>query len=252
MQKMEKEYHILCAPGEIGRYCILPGDPGRCEKIAAYLENPQFIAHNREFVTYTGYLAGEKVSVVSTGIGGPSAAIAMEELIHLGATHFIRVGTCGGIQLEVSAGDLIIAQSSVRQEGLSYEYAPIGYPATADFGLLMKLVEAAEEMKAPYHVGVVQAKDSFYGQHSPESMPVAPDLIAKWQAYKQLGVLASEMESAALFVVAATRGVHCAAVFTAVWNQEREKAGLDQKQEFDTEAAIRCAILALKKVITGA
>ena len=250
MQKTEQEFHILCAPGDVGRYCILPGDPGRCEKIAAYLEEPRLIAHNREFVTYTGTLAGEKVSVVSTGIGGPSAAIAMEELVHLGATHFIRVGTCGGIQLEVSAGDLIIAQSSVRQEGLSFEYAPVGYPATADFDLMCRLTEAARELQAPYHVGVVQSKDSFYGQHAPESMPVAPQLIAKWQAYKQLGVLASEMESAALFVVAAARGVHCAAVFTAVWNQEREKAGMDQNQDFDTELAIRCAVLALKKAIT--
>lgn len=249
MQNHEKQFHILCAPGDVGKYCILTGDPGRCEKIAQYFENPHFVAQNREFTTYTGTLDGEKISVVSTGIGGPSAAIAMEELIHLGATHFIRVGTCGGIQLQVCAGDLIIAQAAVRQEGTTYEYAPVGYPATADFSILCALSQAADQLHAPKHIGVVQAKDSFYGQHSPESMPIAPRLLEKWQAYKQLGVLASEMESAALFVVAASRGVHCGAVFSAIWNQEREAAGLDQKEILDTDLAVKCALLAFRKII---
>ncbi len=249
MQLNDKQFHISCQPGDVGSYCILTGDPGRCKQIARYFDAPRFIAQNREFVTYTGELAGEKISVVSTGIGGPSAAIAMEELIRLGVTHFIRVGTCGGIQLQVCAGDLVIAQSAVRQEGTTYEYAPIGYPATADFDLVCALVRAAEELKAPHHVGVVQAKDAFYGQHDPEHMPIADQLLAKWQAYKQLGVLASEMESAALFVVAASRGVHCGAVFSAIWNQEREAMGLDQKQNLDPDIAIRCAILAFRQII---
>ncbi len=249
MQKMEKEYHILCSPGELGEYCILPGDPGRVPRIARYLDDAKLVAQNREFVTYTGSLDGVPVSVASTGIGGPSAAICMEELIHCGVKTFIRVGTCGGIRLDVCAGDLVVAMSAVRQEGTSYEYAPEGYPATADFEVLSALSEAARAMQIKTHVGVVQAKDSFYGQHSPELMPVAPMLLAKWDAYKKLGVLASEMESAALFVLAAARGVRCGAVFSVVWNQEREKAGLDQDNHFDTDEAIRCAIAATRLLI---
>ena len=252
MQRTEREFHIQCKMGDVGKYCILPGDPGRCEEIAQYLEYPRLVACNREFVTYTGLLEDEEVSVVSTGIGGPSAAIAMEELIHLGVTHFLRIGTCGGINLRVQAGDLVIPMSAIRQEGTSYEYAPSTYPATADYSLLHALVQAAEELKLPHHVGVVQSKDSFYGQHSPLSMPVSPTLLSHWNAYKQLGVLASEMESAALFTVSAARNVRCAAIFTALWNQEREAAHLDQNTHFDTDSSIRCSILALKNLIRKA
>lgn len=249
MQKREKEFHIKCVPGDVGEYCILTGDPGRCESIAAYLDNAELVATNREFVTYTGMLDGVRVSVASTGIGGPSAAICMEELIHVGARKFIRIGTCGGIKLDVCAGDVVIAQACVRQEGTTYEYAPEGYPATSDYGILCALDRAAKEEGAVSHIGVVQSKDSFYGQHSPKSMPVANTLLEKWSAYKQLGVLASEMESAALFVVAAARGVACGAIYAVIWNQEREDAGLDQKQLMDTDLAVRCAIRAFRNMI---
>lgn len=249
MQKIEKEFHIQCSKGDVGEYCILPGDPGRCEAIAVYLEDAKLVASNREFVTYTGMLDGVKVSVASTGIGGPSAAICMEELIHLGAKKFIRIGTCGGIKLDVCAGDVVIAQSCVRQEGTTYEYAPEGYPATADYHILCALDRAAREEGAVSHVGVIQSKDSFYGQHSPKTMPVGDALLAKWNAYKQLGVLASEMESAALFVVAAARGVACGAIYAVIWNQEREDAGLDQKQFMDTDLAVRCAVRAIRNLI---
>ena len=130
----------------MGEYVLLPGDPGRCEKIASYFDRAKFVAANREFVTYTGYLEGVKVSVVSTGIGGPSAAIAMEELANIGAKQFIRVGTCGGINTKVKAGDIVIAMSAVRQDGTSYEYAPEGYPATADFDITLALYEAAKSL----------------------------------------------------------------------------------------------------------
>lgn len=249
MQKGEKEFHIQCAKGDVGEYCILTGDPGRCESIAAYLDGARLVASNREFVTYTGSLDGVRVSVSSTGIGGPSAAICMEELIHVGAKKFIRIGTCGGIKLDVCAGDVVIAQSCVRQEGTSYEYAPQGYPATSDYRILCALDRAAREEGATAHIGVVQSKDSFYGQHSPETMPVATALQEKWDAYKQLGVLASEMETAALYVVAASRGVACGAIYAVIWNQERENAGLDQKQFMDTDLAVRCAVRAFRNMI---
>lgn len=249
MQERELQYHIQCARGDVGRYCILPGDPGRCEKIAAHFDNPVHVTTNREYVTYTGTLLGEKVSVVSTGIGGPSASIAMEELAAIGADTFIRVGTCGGIKLDVQAGDVVVATGAVRMEGTSREYAPIEFPAVSDYRVLQALTQAAQGLGQNWHAGVVQCKDSFYGQHSPGRMPVSYELEQKWQAWKRLGVLASEMESAALFTVAASLGVRCGAAFHVVWNQERELAGLDQKELHDTSAAIKTAIEAMKLLI---
>ena len=251
MQPQEVQFHIRCKEGDVGSYCILPGDPGRCAPIAALFDDAHLVSQNREYTIYTGTLLGEKVSVCSTGIGGPSAAIAMEELSAIGAHTFIRVGTCGGIATKVRAGDVIIATGAIRMEGTSREYAPIEFPAVPDFDALCALVPAAKNLKKPFHTGVVQCKDSFYGQHSPESMPVAPELLYKWEAWKRLGTLASEMESAALFTVAAARGLRCGAVFSALWNQEREKAGLDQDAVFDTSAAITVGVEALKLLIAS-
>ena len=249
MQKLEKQYHINCVPGDVGRYCILPGDPGRCASIAALFDDARLVSQNREYVIYTGSLLGEKVSVCSTGIGGPSAAIAMEELTAIGADTFIRVGTCGGIDVNVQSGDIVVATGAIRFEHTSMEYAPIEFPAVADFGITAALIRAAQDMGKTCHAGVVQCKDSFYGQHSPARMPVSYELLSKWEAWKRLGVKASEMESAALFVVAAALGVRCGSCFHVVWNQEREAAGLDQKMSEDTSAAVRVGVEALKLLI---
>ena len=191
MQELEKQFHIHCVEGDVGRYCILPGDPGRCASIAKHFDNPVLVSQNREYTIYTGTLLGEKVSVCSTGIGGPSAAIAMEELHNIGADTFVRVGTCGGIDLDVQSGDVVIASGAIRFEHTSMEYAPIEYPAVANYEVLSALVEAAERLEKKYHVGVVQCKDSFYGQHSPHKMPVSYELLQKWEAWKRLGVKAS-------------------------------------------------------------
>lgn len=241
--------HIQCEKGDVGRYVILPGDPGRVEKIASYLDHPEKIAENREFVTYTGELEGEKVSVCSTGIGGPSAAIAMEELVKCGADTFIRVGTCGGISEKPAPGDLIIATSAVRQEGTSLHYMPVEFPATSNTEVLMELIYGAETLNMPFHTGIVQSKDSFYGQHEPGRMPVARELEEKWNAWKQAGVLASEMETAALFVTASVLHVRCGAVFLMIWNQERDKAGYQDKKTEDTTGAIETAIEAMRNLI---
>ena len=249
MQKHELQFHIKCKAGDVGRYVILPGDPGRCEKIAAYFDNPYKVSSNREYTVYTGTLLGEKVSVCSTGIGGPSAAIAMEELTAIGADTFIRVGTCGGIDIRVQADDVVIATAAVRQEGTSLQYAPIEFPAVASYEVQTALVDAAKALGKPWHAGVVQAKDSFYGQHSPERMPVSYELMFKWEAWKRLHVLASEMESAALFCCAAALGVRCGSCFHVIWNQEREAAGLDQKESHDLQAAIEVGVTAIKILI---
>ncbi len=245
----QRQFHIDCVQGDVGRYCILPGDPGRCESIARYFEDAVHVRTNREYTTYTGKLLGETVSVVSTGIGGPSAAIAMEELCNLGAHTFVRVGTCGGIDLSVQSGDVVVATGAVRMEGTSREYAPIEYPAVPDFAVTCALTQACRSLGKRWHTGVVQCKDSFYGQHSPQRMPVSFDLEQKWEAWKRLGVLASEMESAALFTVAAARRVRCGSVFHVIWNQEREAAGLDQAESHDTSAAMQVGVEALKLLI---
>lgn len=240
------QYHIGLNNGDVGKYVILPGDPKRCKKIAQYFDDPKLVADNREYVTYTGYLNGEKVSVTSTGIGGPSAAIAMEELVNVGAEVFIRVGTCGGMQLDVKGGDLVIATGAIRMEGTSKEYAPIEFPAVANLDVVNALVKASENLGYTHHTGVVQCKDSFYGQHSPEIKPVSYELMNKWEAWKRLGCLASEMESAALFIVASYLGVKVGSVFLTVANQEREKQNLENPVVHDTEKAIKTAIEAIK------
>ena len=175
----DKQYHIQVGEGEIGRYVILPGDPKRCEKIAGYFDDAKLVADSREYVTYTGYLEETKVSVTSTGIGGPSAAIAMEELVKAGADTFLRIGTCGGMQTDVLSGDIVIANGAVRMEGTSKEYAPIEFPAVPDIQIVNALIKGAESLKQTYHVGVVQCKDSFYGQHSPETKPAGYELLNK-------------------------------------------------------------------------
>lgn len=249
MQDIGMQYHIHCKPGDIGRYVFLPGDPGRCEAIAALFDDPVHIGMNREYNIYTGYLMGEKVSVCSTGIGGPSAAIAMEELSALGADTFIRIGTSGGIDLDVMPGDVVVATGAIRYEHTSLEYAPLEFPAVPDFEVALALKSAADSLGFRVHVGVVQCKDSFYGQHSPEKSPVSYDLLQKWESWKRLGVKASEMESAALFVVASALGVRCGSCFHVVWNQEREKAGLFMPMTEDTSSAICVGIEAMKRLI---
>ena len=244
-----KLYHIQVAPGEVGRYVILPGDPKRCEKIAQYFDNPVLIADNREYVTYTGTLDGVKVSVTSTGIGGPSAAIAMEERKRCGADTFLRVGTCGGMQLEVKGGGLVIATGAIRAEGTSKEYAPIEYPAVADFDIALAMRQAAASLGFTAHLGVVQCKDSFYGQHEPEVKPVSYELLNKWEAWIRCGCLASEMESAALFVVGSCLKVRVGTVLLTIANQERAKAGLENEQVHDTSGAIRTAVEAIRLLI---
>ena len=249
MQELAKQFHIACAQGDIGRYCILPGDPGRVPAIAALFDDAKQIAYNREFNVWTGTLLGEKVTACSTGIGGPSASIAMEELHKCGADTFIRTGTCGGIALDVQSGDVVVATGAIRYEHTSREYAPIEFPAVADFQVTNALVEATKKLGFPLHTGIVQCKDSFYGQHDPAASPVYYELQQKWESWKRLGVKASEMESAALFVVAAALGCRCGSCFHVVWNQEREAAGLDQKMSEDTSSSVKVSVEALKLLI---
>ena len=212
-------------------------------------DDAKLIADSREYVTYTGYLDGVKVSVTSTGIGGPSASIALEELVRVGADTFLRVGTCGGMQTDIMGGDLVIATGAIRMEGTSKEYAPIEFPAVANLEITNALVQAAKDLNKKYHVGVVQCKDAFYGQHEPETKPVDYELVNKWNAWVRLGCKASEMESAALFVVGDYLRVRVGSSFLVVANQEREKLGLENPVVHDTEAAIEVTVQAIRNLI---
>jgi len=253
MEHIEKLYHIGLTKELIegAKYVILPGDPGRVPKIANKLRNPKKLAVNREYTSYLGELEGEKVLVMSTGMGGPSTAIAVEELSLIGIKYLIRVGTSGGMQLNVNAGDLVIASSAIRQEGTSKEYVPVEYPAVADYEIVTALKKAAEELGYTHHIGTVHCKDSFYGQHSPEKMPVSYELENKWNAWLKAGALCSEMETASLYIVSSYLRLKAGAVLSVIWNQEQEKNGIKNKSNFDVDKEINVAIKAIQIMIKG-
>lgn len=246
---MEKLYHIGLDNTHGAKYAILPGDPGRVEKIAAYLDNAKYLGTNREYTSWVGELEGEKVLVMSTGMGGPSTAIGVEELVMTGVDTFIRIGTCGGMSTKVIGGDIVIANGAIRSEGTTREYMPIEYPAISDFDVTTALVGASKALGKTYHTGVVQCKDSFYGQHDPNRMPVSYMLNNQWEAWIKSGCLASEMESATLFAVSSVLGVKAGCVLSVVWNQEREKQGLDNPKNHDTSEAIKVAVEAIRLLI---
>ncbi len=246
---VEQSYHIGFNAGHGAKYALLPGDPGRVEIIAKYLDNPCFHYQNREYTTWIGELEGEKVLVMSTGMGGPSTAIGVEELYRTGVDTFIRIGTCGGMQEEVIGGDIVVATGAIRMEGTSREYVPIEFPAVPNLKVTNALSEAADRLNYRCHTGVVQCKDSFYGQHDPDRMPAGYELNSKWNAWIAAGCLASEMESAALFVVSSTLRTRAGAVFSVVWNQEREKKGLSNPEVHDSVPSIRTAVEAVRSLI---
>ncbi len=243
----EKMYHLGLSRDQGAEYAILTGDPGRVKSIADMLDSPEFVCSNREYTTWAGTLEGERVLVVSHGIGGPSTAICVEELNNIGVHTMIRVGTCGGMAKQVRAGDLVIATAAIRQEGTSQEYLPIEFPAVSDFNVTAALTPAARKSGRRVHAGVVHCKDSFYGQHRPEGSPVGYELKTKWRAYIKAGCLASEMESATLFAVAASRGLHAGCVLHVLWNQELK----NEEAVHDTSHAAAAAVNAISMLITG-
>lgn len=248
---MEPMYHIGFDDTHGAKYAILPGDPGRVEKIAEHFENPRFYHQNREYTAWLGEISGETVMAISTGMGGPSTAIAVEELYRTGVRTFIRIGTCGGMATEVVGGDVVIATGAIRMEGTTKEYVPVEFPAVANLDVTNALVRAAKSLNATWHAGIVQCKDSFYGQHDPARMPAGFELEAKWQAWIKAGCLASEMESSTLYIVSQILGARAGCVCGVVWNQERERQGLDNPHSHDTETAIKVAAEAVRLLISG-
>ena len=210
----KKQYHIHLKPGDIGKYVLLPGDPARSDRVARYLDNAEFVAVNREHRTFTGFYKGVKVSVTSTGMGCPSTAICLEELIACGADTFIRVGTAGRVcdRAFDPTLDGVINTAAVRDEGTTKHYIPIEYPAVADRHVVAALADSAKQLGYNFIEGITQSKDSFYGQHEPENMPAEPWLKARWEAWRRGNVISSEMESAAIFVISSIRGCRASSV----------------------------------------
>jgi uridine phosphorylase len=243
------QYHIQLKPGDVGRYVLLPGDPGRCKSIAAFFDAPKLIAQNREYTSYTGTLLGEKVSVVSTGIGCPSTAIAVEELIKIGADTFIRVGTSGGIQPGTKTGELAIVSAAIRDEGTTSHYLPMAFPAVADVDVVLALREAAQNLELPYRVGVSQSKDSFYGEVEADRMPMPEKLHERWNAWVAGGAICSEMEASAIFILSSIHRKRAGGVMMMVGEGEGLPETEEGKELFHGDRAIRAGIEAIKILI---
>jgi uridine phosphorylase len=244
-----RQYHIALAEGDVGRYVFLPGDPGRCEMIASYFDNPVKVAVHREYETWSGYLEGEKVAVTSTGIGGPSAAIAMEELVAIGADTFVRVGTSGSMQDNILPGDIAIVSAAIRDEGTSLHYLPLEFPAVADVQLTQALADAAKALGKNVHVGVSQSKDSFYGQHAPERMPVAQRLQERWKAWMGGGAICSEMEAASLYIVASVLRVRAGGLMMVMGHPDQSPMTPAEWEASKVENLLPVAIEGMREII---
>ena len=239
------QYHIKLKKGDVARYVLLPGDPKRVGYIAKFLDNPELKADYREYVTVTGKYKGADVSVTSTGIGGPSASIAMEELIKVGADTFIRVGTAGGLSLKVKPNDLAIAQAAIKDEGTTKEYIPFEYPAIANTDVMLALRDAAKKINANYHIGVVHSKDCFYGELEPQNSFFREKFENNLKYYTLCGAIASEMECAALFSCASLRKVRAGGIMHIVENTMIERMGTHLEYSDNIENMILTALEAI-------
>lgn len=245
-----KMLHIALTKNDVGKYAFLPGSPERALKISKYFDNPVKVGQNREHTSYTGYLNGVKVTVTSTGMGGPSTAITVEELAKLGVTTFIRIGTCASTSEEVEIGDIVIPNGSVRMEGTSTHYTPIEFPAIPDYFLLKEIENAAIKLGYKYNVGPTITKASFYTQTEAETKPVRYELINKWKAYEESGATSTEMESSILFSVTSTlKGTRSATVLVSATNYKAYSSDAKTYPSNTEERAILTGIEAMKSII---
>ena len=252
MNETQKMLHVNLAKGEVGRYAIIPGDPDRCELIAAHLDNPRLVTRKREFTTWEGTLEGEKVTVTSTGICCPSTAICVEELHKCGADTFIRVGTCASTCADVQCGDIVVASGSVRMDGTSLHYLPLEYPAVPSYQLLKRLEESSTALGYHTVVGVSITKDSFYTQTEPETKPVSDELISRWRSYVRGGAVCTSMEESILFLVGTSLGVRTGSVLVSATNFDGSVSRRNSADVYPTNSIqkpIQVAIEALRRVI---
>jgi uridine phosphorylase len=247
---VSEQYHIRCREGDVGRYVLLPGDPGRCAWIAAHFENARLVAQNREYTTYTGTLDGTAVSVTSTGIGAPSTAIAVEELRAIGADTLIRVGTCGAMQNFLRNGDVVIAQAAVRDEGTSAQYVPLSYPAVADLETIIALQSAARDQGLRFFTGIIRSGQALYADLAPQSLPL--HYLTGGSAgrmWSEARVLCADMEASALFVIGAVRGLRTGTVLQVVNATSDNAIGAEAASRQALDPLIRTAIGGLRALI---
>jgi uridine phosphorylase len=211
MAVAEKKYHIGLSRDDVGDYVLVPGDPFRTPLIAKFIDGAKEVAFSREYRTFTGTVDGVKVSTMSTGMGGPSVAIGIEELHELGVHTLLRVGTCGAAQPEIKMGDLVISLAAVRSEGTPNGYVPLEYPAVASLHVVEALIEAAEAAGARYHVGVTRSVDALYSDLLPDTMP-RPHLRDELDMWAKAGILSNDMEASTLFVVSRIRQMRAGCV----------------------------------------
>lgn len=237
-----RQYHLQVKPGDVSRYILLPGDPDRVPWIASFWDKAWSVAKHREYVTYSGYYKGVFISAVSTGIGAPATAIAIEELARVGGDTFIRVGTTGALTRGISVGDIIISTGAVRLEGTSKHYVMPEYPAVASYDVVLALIEAAEILGVRYHVGLTASSDSFYvGQERPGFKDYLPPFQRGLVQYlRSVNVLNFEMEAALIFTLANIYGLRAGAVCAAIANRETEEfvvnAGVEDAIKVANEA----------------
>lgn len=247
MADAARKYHVGLASGEVGEYVLIPGDPFRTALIARHLEGAEEKAFSREYRTFTGSVDGVPVSTTSSGIGGPSAAIAVEELSELGAHTFLRVGTCGGAQPGIRQGDLVIATGAVRSEGTPDGYIPKEYPAIAHPHVVQAAVEAAEAAGAAHHLGVIRSVDALYSDLVPARMPRREALEAELEMWSRAGVVANDMESSTILVVSSLRGLRAGVILLCV-----DELGAGEIHHLDPahmDRMLRVAVDAIRRLV---
>jgi uridine phosphorylase len=245
----ERKYHVGLAAGEVGRYVLVPGDPFRTALIASHLEDAEEKAWSREFRTFTGRIGAALVSTCSSGIGGPSMAIAVEELGELGVHTFLRVGTCGAAQPGIQLGDLVIATGAVRSEGTPDAYVPREYPAIASHEVVRACVEAAAAAGVAHHLGVIRSVDALYADLVPDRLPRPAELRSELEMWARAGVVANDMESSTMMVVSALRGWRSGAILLCV-----DEVGAGEIHHLDgsaMDALLRVAVDAVRRLIEG-
>jgi len=235
---MAKQPHLLVEPGDLNDVALLPGDPGRVDRIAGHCEESEVVAENREYKIVNATYEGSPVTICSTGIGCPSAAIAVEELANVGVESLIRVGTTGALQADIEIGDVVVATGAAKDEGTTRRYERDTLPAVPDYDVLSGLVEAAESRSEPVHVGAIASDDAFYAE--------TDEYVEAWE---EAGVLSVEMEAAAIFTLARRKGLRAGALCTVDGNlvagtQKGETDGeeLPEKAKDNVERAIVIAL----------
>lgn len=244
---MDKVLHLRATPQDIGSYVFLCGDPGRVAAIASHLDEPREVSTARGYVIHSGKLAGQRVSVVGSGIGGPSTAIAVEELVALGARTFLRVGTCGSLQKNVAVGDRVISTAAVREEGTTRQYVSLEYPAAASWDVVQALVESCRSANAPFHVGLTHCKDAFYSE-LPEYTADPEGTERRWAAWTRGNVLCTEMEASTIFVIASMRGCRAGAILHVV-GSTIDGTLITEAPPID--GVLKIAVASMKRLIEG-